>query len=210
MKKVRHWPITMAIVALVFSLGMNYAPEHAMALQVDHRLSPAIELQDKLQEKYVEKMGLKEEEVLGFYYSSMKDSTDARKHNIKQALSKIHNEKIKPQQVFSFNEIVGNSNLPVDGWQQAGVIQNGQLVDDYGGGVCQVSSTLYNAVAEAGMIMVERHNHSKSVRYVPVGQDATVAYGYKDFKFTNLYDFPVKIKAKSYDDEHVVIAIIRA
>ncbi|WP_370646649.1 VanW family protein [Brevibacillus sp. AF8] len=112
--------------------------------------------------------------------------------------------------MFSFNEIVGNSNLPVDGWQQAGVIQNGQLVDDYGGGVCQVSSTLYNAVAEAGMIMVERHNHSKSVRYVPVGQDATVAYGYKDFKFTNLYDFPVKIKAKSYDDEHVVIAIIRA
>ncbi|ASJ53526.1 vancomycin resistance protein [Brevibacillus formosus] len=205
MKKVRHWPITMATVALVFSLGMNYAPEHAMALQLDS-LSPAIDLQ----EKYVDKMDLKEEEVLGFYYSSMKNSTDARKHNIKQALSKIHSEKIKPQQVFSFNEIVGNSNLPEDGWQQAGVIQNGQLVDDYGGGICQVSSTLYNAAAEAGMTMVERHNHSKSVGYVPVGQDATVAYGYMDFKFTNLYDFPVKIKAKSYDDEHIVIAIIRA
>ncbi|OUQ85302.1 vancomycin resistance protein [Brevibacillus brevis] len=209
MKKVRHWLITMATVALVFSLGMNFAPEHAMALQLD-RFSPSIELQDKLQEKYVEKMGLKEDEVLGFYYSSMKNSTDERKHNIKQALSKIHNEKIKPQQVFSFNEIVGNSNLPEGGWQKAGVIQDGQLADDYGGGICQVSSTLYNAAAEAGMIMVERHNHSKSVRYVPVGQDATVAYGYMDFKFTNLYDFPVKIKAKSYDDEHVVIAIIRA
>lgn len=209
MKKVRQWPITIAAVALVFSLGMNYAPEHAMALQVDP-LSPAIDLQEKLQEKYVEKMDLKEEEVLGFYYSSMKNSTDARKHNIKQALSKIHNEKIKPQQVFSFNEIVGNSNLSEDGWQKAGVIQNGQLADDYGGGICQVSSTLYNAAAEAGMIMVERHSHSKSVGYVPLGQDATVAYGYKDFKFTNLYDFPVKIKAKSYDDEHVVIAIIRA
>lgn len=209
MEKVRHWLITLATVALVFSLGMNYAPEHAMALQLDS-LSPAIDLQEKLQEKYVEKMDLKKEEVLGFYYSSMKNSTDAREHNIKQALSKIHNEKIKPQQVFSFNEIVGNSNLPEDGWQQAGVIQNGQLVDDYGGGICQVSSTLYNAAAEAGMTMVERHNHSKSVGYVPAGQDATVAYGYKDFKFTNLYDFPVKIKAKSYDDEHIVIAIIRA
>ncbi|WJQ84161.1 VanW family protein [Brevibacillus brevis] len=209
MKKVRHWLITMATVALVFSLSMNFAPEHAMALQLD-RFSPSIELQDKLQEKYVEKMGLKEDEVLGFYYSSMKNSTDERKHNITQALSKIHNEKIKPQQVFSFNEIVGNSNLPEGGWQKAGVIQNGQLADDYGGGICQVSSTLYNAAAEAGMIMVERHNHSKSVRYVPVGQDATVAYGYMDFKFVNLYDFPVKIKAKSYDDEHVVIAIIRA
>ncbi|TKI55720.1 vancomycin resistance protein [Brevibacillus antibioticus] len=205
MKKVRHWLITMATMALVFSLGMNYAPEHAMALQVDP-LSPVIELQ----EKYMKKMDLKEEEVLGFYYSSMKNSTDARKHNIKQALSKLHNEKIKPQQVFSFNEIVGNSNLPEDGWQKAGVIQNGQLADDYGGGICQVSSTLYNAAAEAGMIIVERHNHSKSVRYVPQGQDATVAYGHMDFKFTNLYDFPVKIKAKSYDDEHVVIAIIRA
>lgn len=209
MKKVRHWVITMATAALVFSLGMNFAPENAMALQLD-QLSPSIELQDKLQEKYVEKMGLKEDEVLGFYYSSMKNSTDARKHNIKQALSKIHNEKIKPQQVFSFNEIVGNSNLPEGGWQKAGVIQDGQLADDYGGGICQVSSTLYNAAAEAGMTMVERHNHSKSVRYVPVGQDATVAYGYMDFKFTNLYDFPVKIKAKSYDDEHVVIAVIRA
>ncbi|NRS51299.1 VanW family protein [Brevibacillus sp. HB2.2] len=209
MKKVQHWLITMATVALVFSLGMNFAPEHAMALQLD-RFSPSIELQDKLQEKYVEKMGLKEDEVLGFYYSSMKNSTDERKHNIKQALSKIHNEKIKPQQVFSFNDIVGNSNLPEGGWQKAGVIQNGQLADDYGGGICQVSSTLYNAAAEAGMIMVERHNHSQSVRYVPAGQDATVAYGYMDFKFANLYDFPVKIKAKSYDDEHVVIAIIRA
>ncbi|MFF0826687.1 VanW family protein [Brevibacillus sp. NPDC003359] len=209
MKKVRHWPISMVTVALVFSLGMNYAPERAMALQLDP-LSPAIEWQANLQEKYVEKMDLKEDEVLGLYYSSMKDSTDARKHNIKQALSKIHNEKIKPQQVFSFNEEVGNSNLPEDGWQKAGVIQKGQLVDDYGGGICQVSSTLYNATAEAGMIMVERHNHSKSVGYVPVGQDATVAYGYMDFKFTNLYDFPVKIKAKSYDDEQVVIAIIRA
>ncbi|KMZ41091.1 MULTISPECIES: VanW family protein [Bacillales] len=209
MKKVRHWLITMATVALVFSLSMNFAPEHAMALQVD-QVSPSIELQDQLQEKYVEKMGLKEDEVLGFYYSSMKNSTDERKHNIKQALSKIHNEKIKPQQVFSFNEIVGNSNLPDGGWQKAGVIQNGQLADDYGGGICQVSSTLYNAAAEAGMITVERHNHSKSVRYVPAGQDATVAYGYMDFKFVNLYDFPVKIKAKSYDDEHVVIAIIRA
>ncbi|MFC8688593.1 VanW family protein [Brevibacillus porteri] len=209
MKKVRHWPISIATVALVFSLGMNYAPERAMAFQLDP-LSPAIELQEKLQEKYVEKMDLKEEEVLGFYYSSMKDSSDARKHNIKQALGKIHNKKIKPQQVFSFNEIVGNSNLPEDGWQKAGVIQNGQLADDYGGGICQVSSTLYNAAVEAGMVMVERHNHSQSVKYVPVGQDATVAYGYMDFKFTNLYDFPVKIKAKSYDDEHVVIAIIRA
>ncbi|MED1782350.1 VanW family protein [Brevibacillus fortis] len=209
MKKLRHWPMSMATVALVFSLGMSYAPERAMAIQLDP-LSPALELQEYLQEKYVEKMDLQKEEVLGFYYSSMKDSTDARKHNIKQALIKIHNEKIKPQQVFSFNEEVGNSNLPEDGWQKAGVIQNGQLVDDYGGGICQVSSTLYNATAEAGMNMVERHNHSKSVGYVPVGQDATVAYGYLDFQFANLYDFPVKIKAKSYDDEHVVIAIIRA
>ncbi|MFS0555661.1 VanW family protein [Brevibacillus sp. 179-C9.3 HS] len=205
MQKVRYWPIRIASVALVLSLGANYVPERAFALELNEFTTPV-----KLQEKFVEKMDLQEEDVLGFYYSSMKDSTDARKHNIKKALSKIHNEKIKPQQVFSFNEVVGNSNVAEDGWQKAGVIQNGQLIDDYGGGICQVSSTLYNAAAGAGMTMVERHNHSKSVGYVPVGQDATVAYGYMDFKFTNLYDFPVKIKAKSYDDEHVVITIIRA
>lgn len=90
-----------------------------------------------------------------------------------------------------------NSNLAEDGWLKAGVISNGQLVDDYGGGICQVSSTLYNATVEAGMAVVEPHTHSKTVGYVPVGMNATIAYGYMDFQFVNPYDFEVKYKSES-------------
>lgn len=165
---------------------------------------------EQLREKYVDKMDLKEEKVLGFYYTSMEGSSEGRIHNIEKAVRRINGEKINPNQIFSYNQEVGNANLEDEGWKQAGVIMNGQLVDGFGGGICQVSSTLYNAVLEAGLTVVERHSHSKTVGYVPVGQDATVAYGLLDFQFANPFDFPVKIKAKTYDDKHVVIAIVRA
>ncbi|MED4581298.1 VanW family protein [Brevibacillus choshinensis] len=160
--------------------------------------------------KYVDKMDLQSKNVLGFFYTKMDGSTDARIHNIKKAMKRLNGMKVKPLEGFSYNKTVGNSNLAEEGWQKAGVIANGQLVEGYGGGICQVSSTLFNAVVEAGLTVVERHTHSKTVGYVPVGMDATVAYGYMDFQFVNPYDFDVKIKAKVYNDNQVVIAIVRA
>ncbi|HBZ79383.1 MULTISPECIES: VanW family protein [Brevibacillus] len=203
MNKLRLWRVGV-MTALLFSGWTHALSVPAFALD-----TAELSLTEQ-REAFLDKMDIKDKDVLGFYHTTMKDSTDARKHNIKKAMKKINNEKIAPQAVFSYNKEVGNSNLEEDGWKQAGVILNGQLTDDFGGGICQVSSTLYNATAEAGMTIVERHNHSKSVGYVPAGQDATVAFGVLDFQFQNPYDFPVKVKAKTYKDSDVVIAIVRA
>lgn len=204
MNKFRFAGVSVMTAAFLFSACTAVLPTPASALGTEE-LFPA-----EQREMFLAKMDIGENEVLGFYHTTMEGSSDARKHNIHKALRKINKEKIDPQAVFSFNDAVGNSNIAEDGWQKAGTILNGQLVDDYGGGICQVSSTLYNATAEAGMTMVERHNHSKSVGYVPTGQDATVAFGLLDFQFQNPYDFPVKIKAKAYNENDVVIAIVRA
>lgn len=202
MKKFRSW--TICLIA-TFVLSVLFTPLVPASANSATEISPA-----QLREKYTDKMDLKLKEVLGFYHTSMEGSSEGRIHNIKKAMKKIDGEKIKPHQVFSYNKEVGNSNLETDGWEQAGVIMNGQLAEGFGGGICQVSSTLYNAIHEAKLTIVERHNHSKTVGYVPIGQDATVVYGVLDFQFENPYDFPVKIKAKTYDDKHVVIAIVRA
>lgn len=204
MKKFKFLAACTIATALLFSLGTSVFPVSASA-KSSSELTPM-----ELRAKYLKKMEINEKDVLGFYHTTMDTSSEARRHNIEKAMRRINNEKIMPSEVFSYNKSVGNANLEDEGWKKAGVILNGQLTDDYGGGICQVSSTLFNATEEAKMTMVERHNHSKSVGYVPVGQDATVAYGLLDFQFSNPYNFPVKIKAKAYDDKHVVVAIVRA
>ncbi|MGN7471173.1 VanW family protein [Brevibacillus sp. SAFN-007a] len=204
MNKFRFMGIRVMTAAFLFSVCTTVLSAPASALGTAELSS------GEQREMFLDKMDLKDQEVLGFYHTTMEGSSDARKHNIRKALKKINQETVKPHAVFSFNEEVGNANREEDGWKKAGAILNGQLVEDFGGGICQVSSTLYNAAQEAGMTIVERHNHSKSVGYVPVGQDATVAYGVLDFQFRNPYDFPVNIKAKAYNENDVVIAIVRA
>ena len=87
---------------------------------------------------------------------------------------------------------MGNTNA-AKGYKEATAYVGGKVVPSYGGGICQVSSTLYNAVLYANLEIVERHNHSYVVSYVPAGRDATVAYGGKDFKFKNTRSYPIKI-----------------
>ncbi|MDF2684415.1 MAG: vancomycin resistance protein [Brevibacillus sp.] len=206
MKKTTSLTVSVLASVILFATVAPVGPVSAnSSAEVTEQLTPG-----EMREKYVDKMDLKTEDVLGYFQTSMDGSSEARIQNIKKAMKQINGKKLKPLESFSYNETVGNSNIAEDGWEQAGVISNGQLVDGYGGGICQVSSTLFNAVVEAGMTVVERHTHSKTVGYVPVGMDATVAYGLLDFKFVNSYDFKVKIKAKVYDDKHVVIAIVRA
>ncbi len=111
-------------------------------------------------------------------------SAENRVHNIRLAAGKINNIIIGPGEMFSFNEIVGEASLE-DGFKEAPVIINDQLVPAAGGGICQVSSTLYNAVLFAGIEIKERHNHGLTVNYLPPGYDAAVAYDYLDLKFIN-------------------------
>lgn len=125
------------------------------------------------------------------------DASDInRASNVRLAASKINGYIIYPGQTFSFNETVGPRDK-AHGFKEALEIVNGEFVPGIGGGVCQVSSTLYNAALLANMTIAERYNHSKPLVYVPMGRDATVVYGVLDFKFTNDTGAPVMIMAQT-------------
>jgi len=95
-------------------------------------------------------------------------------------------------EVFSFNDVVGPRTV-ANGFKIAKEYVNGKIVDGVGGGVCQVSSTLYSAVLFADLETVERQNHMFTVSYIPLGRDAAVAYNELDFKFKNNTNWPIKI-----------------
>lgn len=101
-----------------------------------------------------------------------------------------------PGERFSFNSIVGPTTAS-KGYLLAGAYSAGELVENYGGGICQVSSTIYNAILYANLEIVERYNHSSVVSYVAPGRDATISYGAKDLKFKNPREYAIKINAKA-------------
>lgn len=127
-------------------------------------------------------------------YETWFHGSSARYTNIKLAAGSVNNTVIWAHELFSFNEVVG-PRTPERGYLPAPVILQGSSSIDYGGGVCQVSSTLFNAVSNAGIKIVERHRHTKPVGYVPEGRDATVSYNDLDLKFINNRSGPVIIKA---------------
>ncbi len=129
------------------------------------------------------------------------DAADAnRSANIRLSARRINGYILYPGQVFSFNQVVGPRDRE-HGFKEALEIVGGEFVPGIGGGVCQVSSTLYNAVLLANLTIVERTNHSKPLGYVSLGRDATVAYGVLDFKFANDTGAPVIILAETVKDK---------
>ena len=132
--------------------------------------------------------------LLSEYVTDYSSSGANRATNVALATEKINGTVLMPGEVFSFNDTVGRR-TPEAGFKQATVYVNGGVGVDYGGGICQVSSTLYNAVLLANLEIVFRTNHEFEVDYVPIGQDATVSWGYPDFQFKNNRDYPIKIVA---------------
>lgn len=122
--------------------------------------------------------------LLSSYTTKFDPSLKNRTYNIKVAANALDGLLVVPGEEVSFNQVVGPRSSEA-GYKEAGVIINNELVEDLGGGVCQVSTTLYNAVLLADLEVVERKNHSLPVSYVPIGRDATVVYGKVDFKFQN-------------------------
>jgi len=130
-------------------------------------------------------------------YTTIYDAGNVnRSHNIALAAKTINGTILLPGETFSYNGILGNTNKE-KGYKQGTAYVGGKVVQSYGGGICQLSSTLYNSVLYANLEIVERHNHSYVVNYVPAGRDATVAYGGKDFKFKNSRNYPIKIVASA-------------
>ena len=137
-------------------------------------------------------------EKLGTYTTKFTTTDQNRVFNIQKSSNAINDIVVLPRETFSFNSTTGPRSLKA-GYKEATVIMNGEFVPGEGGGVCQVSSTLYNTIANSGVEIVERHKHSKPISYVPPGQDATVAYDILDFKFKNNYKAPIYIQSSVHD-----------
>jgi len=132
--------------------------------------------------------------VLGGFSTSFAGSSSQRSHNIAVAAGALNGTLIAPGQVFSFNAIVGPRSSET-GYKTAPIYQGGKVVPGIGGGVCQVSSTTYNALLLSGFDIVQRSNHAMPVHYLPPGRDATVVYGAIDLKARNPYPNPAYLMA---------------
>lgn len=135
-------------------------------------------------------------DLLGSYSTRYNAGDTQRSHNVALASSKISGVILAPGEVFSYNDIVG-PRTAAQGFKEAGVYVGNKVEKGLGGGICQVSSTLFNAVVLSDLKIVYRTNHSLPVSYVPLGRDATVSYGSIDFKFSNNTDGPIKIVASA-------------
>ncbi len=127
-------------------------------------------------------------------YTTMYNTAESRATNVEVSASRINGVVLQPGQSFSFSKTV----LPrtrANGYVKGPVIIGGRIVDGMGGGICQVSSTLYAAMTYAGIPATERYPHSLNMDYVPRGLDATIASPYKDLKFVNPFDYPIQITA---------------
>lgn len=126
---------------------------------------------------------------LGSFSTVSKNSANGT-YNMTRALLSVNGVRVDPGETFSFFGTVGECGK-AQGYKPAGAILNGKFVQEYGGGICQASTTIYGAAIRSGMKITERHNHSIPSSYCRIGQDATVSYPYLDFKFTNPTDYPV-------------------
>lgn len=126
--------------------------------------------------------------------TSLGGSSSSRINNIKLACNSINNLVLNPGETFSYNETLGQRTAAA-GYQAAGAYANGEVVNELGGGICQVSSTLYYCTLYANLDIVERYCHYFGVNYLPAGLDATVSWGGPDFKFKNSRNYPIKIEA---------------
>lgn len=144
-------------------------------------------------------------EIISTYKTKFDQSQTSRVTNIKLAVKKINGHIIQPNETFSFNDTVGPTG-PRRGFKPSTTFIKGKKVKGFGGGVCQVSTTLYNAANEVGLEIIERHPHSRDVHYVSEGKDAASAYGSVDLKIKNNKPYPISIDA-SIDGNQVIVKL---
>lgn len=134
----------------------------------------------------------KQSNMLASFETNILDKDKDRIKNLQLAAKSINGYLLNPNEIFSFNTVVGKRS-PENGYEKAKIIENGKRVEDFGGGVCQISSTIFGAVSKLGFLIIEKHEHEKDVHYVKKGQDAAVDFLNMDFKFKNTKDYPIKI-----------------
>lgn len=154
-----------------------------------------------------------EHQLICQFSTSFAGSTYGKKnrvHNIQKAAELIDGVEVKPGQEFDMNETLGDRNQE-NGWKEAAGIRDGAYVQEYGGGVCQVSSTLYNAVLMADLTVTERHHHSWPLGYIDAGRDATISTDGPNFRFLNSSGLPVTLSAQvDLEEKTITVGIYGA
>ena len=133
-------------------------------------------------------------DLIGSYSTNYVTSNTDRTTNLRLAAEKIDGTVVMPGEIFSYNKVVGKRTIAA-GYKEAAIYQDGEVTSGLGGGICQISTTLYNAAIEANMEIESRRNHMFVPSYSDPGKDATVVWGSTDFKFKNRRDYPIKIEA---------------
>lgn len=145
-------------------------------------------------------------DVLGTFTTSYSTSGANRSGNVANGCSKINGTLLYPGDTFSTYETISPF-TEANGYYMAGSYLNGLVVESLGGGICQVSTTLYNAVLRAELEVLERSNHSMIVTYVDPSADAAISSGTKDFKFKNSLDYPIYIEGSTTSDKKITFTI---
>ena len=147
--------------------------------------------------------------VISKYSTKIYSKDKNRQNNLEITANALNGTVVKPNETFSFTQTIGPASKS-KGYEKADIFDsNGNKIKGYGGGNCQISSTLYNAVLKAPSLkVVERHEHSNKVPYVAENKDAAVAYGSVDFKFKNENDYSIKILVQA-SKKYVVVTLVK-
>lgn len=175
--------------------GIDFDIENAKEILKEYKEEYSIPLTITKANKTIDDLGT---EAFPYLISSFSTKYDAsninRSTNLEIAAQKINGKVLMPGEIFSYNKVVGKRTVE-EGYRDAKIYADGGVVDGLAGGICQISSTLYNAVLLANLEIVERRNHTYVTSYVAAGRDATVVYGAIDFQFRNSRNYPIKIEA---------------
>lgn len=176
-------------------IGVDFDVEAAKTMLLEEKEQYEIQLNITKPNKTVNEIGTEAfPDLLATFSTKYQASNKNRTINLKIAASKINGTVLLPNQEFSYNKALGER-TPEAGYKNAAVFSNGQVVDGIGGGICQISSTLYDAVIMANLNVTVRRNHQFVTSYVPAGKDATVVWGSQDFKFVNSRKNAIRITA---------------
>lgn len=160
--------------------------------ETDKKVEAEVETQEP---KWTKEFMEQNMNVMGEYTTQFKDSSYNRRYNIWKMSGVVCGVVLMPGETWSINEAAGDRTAE-NGWKDAAGIKNGAYVDEPGGGICQVSSTLYNAILRSEVTVVDRSHHSWPLTYVPVGLDATISTGSPDFVIKNPYDTPIVLAVR--------------
>ena len=211
MKKILWIFFLLVIIAwIVFFITNNKEQDSYVAerTSAEGNQNQNLNIEDNNEENLEDSEEKNQEELSSFSTTLPKD-TKARESNINLACKTLNGTIVKSGETFSLWKVIGNPTKE-RGYKKAKTFtSDGKVRKAYGGGLCQVSTTIYNAVLDAeGQEVVERHEHSRDVTYIEDGKDAAVAYSASDFKFKNNLEDDIKLEAK-LEDNKIKIRLLR-